>query len=555
MTLVTRPTLGVVLTELGPEAKLLVGPEGALSRPVVGASIWTGRAPVSDPQVALVVTWIDRPADLSALLEALTDEPSRILVLTAPCPVPARELTKLAGQHVILHAGGTVDPAHVVLDISRAAEVPDESRTRRLATLQRSLTQALSDPEPLPALLARLKSASNASIALVDKRGRAMHSTGPIPLALLFDSVTRTGADSQMLDVEGWTGVADKVHDPDRPSEYIGWLIMASRRSGFPDQYSVAAIHVATALVEACHRMTLVARQQERAIKSATLEEALALRPIPDDPDLAGRIASFGLDLSQGVRMAVLRPLRASPSTRGLPALEAVGEEISQRLSDAAIPHLISRRERHLVLAMQCSPAMLRRAVVAVDSVREIQVGVGRIATRVGELPDSHRDARLAMQTLQRQRRGPRMLAYEDFDFAMRLFAEVGIERMNDWASTFLRPIADRPVLLDGLREYFKHSQNMNAAADALNIHHNSLRYRLAKIEEALDLSLRDPGALASLFLATTALEHETGSAGTLPSGRGGSDQPADVEAPRQVQAHGDPFPHRLGVVLSPERS
>ncbi|WP_270887975.1 PucR family transcriptional regulator [Pedococcus sp. 5OH_020] len=547
------PSLGVVLTELGPEAKVLVEREDSLALPVAGASIWAGRALAPDPQVILVVANGEEGDELQALLSRLPDEPQRILVLTSPSPLPTPELQRLAGRHTVLEAGGTVDPADVVLAVSRAAGAPAENVTRRLATLQRSLTQALAASEPLPALLGRLRSASNAHVALVDKQGRSLHATGPVPLSLLFEEISRTGADSQMLDVDGWRGVADKIHDPDRPGEYIGWLIVTSRRSDFPDQYSAAAVHVAAALVEACYRMTLVARQQERAIKAAVLEEALALRRVPDDPDLAGRAASFGLNVAEGVRIAILKPLRAAPTARGAPALEATAEDLAQALRDASIPHLLSRRERHLVVAVQCSPAMLKRAVVASPSIPNTLIGVGRVALSIGEIPLSHGDARLAIRTLQRGPRGPRVLGYEDFDFAMRLFSEVGVERMGVWARDFLRPLVDRPALLEGLSAYFRHSQNMNAAADALSIHHNSLRYRLAKIEELLNVSLREPATFSSLFLASTALEHEMGTT-NVPTVRGAAERPVDVDAPHQFHGYSDPSLEQLGVVLSPER-
>jgi sugar diacid utilization regulator len=549
----TLPSLGVVLTELGPEAKVLVGPEDSLALPVATASIWVGRAPAPDAQVILVVADGDSRRELESLLAALPAEPQRIVVLTSPCPLKLSELPTVAGRHTIIEAGTAVDPADVVLAVSRAVGAPAENVTRRLATLQRSLTQALGASEPLPALLARLRSASNAHVALVDNRGRALHATGPVPLSVLFEEISRTDADSQMLDIDGWRGVADRIHDPDRPGEYIGWLLVTSRRSNFPDQYSAAAVHVAAALVEACHRMTLVARQQERAIKASVLEEALALRRIPENPDLAGRAASFGLNLDEGVRIAILKPLHASPSVRGLPALEAFAEELAQSLRDASIPHLLSRRERHLVVAVQCSPAMLKRAVVASSSAPNTLIGVGRTAMSVGEVPLSHGDARLALRTLQRAARGPRLLAYEDFDFAMRLFSEVGVERMTVWARDFLRPLVDRPALLEGLSAYFAHSQNMNAAADALSIHHNSLRYRLAKIEELLNLSLREPAAFSSLFLASTALEQEMG-ATSAPTAGATSERPVDVDAPHHFQDYGDPSPDQLGVVLGPER-
>lgn len=554
MSLLTRPTLGVVLTELGPDAMLLAGPDDALSRPVQGASVWIGRPTNDDRDFIVVISGARRRDDLERVLASLPMGESRMLALTDPCPVPQRDLGSIAGGHTIVQAGNGVDPAEVVLAISRALQAPTENFTRRLATLQRTLNQALGAPDPLQALLRRLKSTTNANVVLVDKRGETLNSTGPVPLSRMFDTVSRAGADSQLLDIEGWKGVADKINDPDRPGEYIGWLIATSRRPDFPDQYSAAAVHLTAALVEACHRMTFVARQQEQAIKAAVLEEALALRRVPDDPDLTGRMASFGVNIDDGVRIAVVRLVRPTRSSRALPALETIAEELSQALRDASIPHLLSRRERLLVLAVQCSPAMLRRAIVASDTIPDSRIGIGRIATSVGEIAYSHGDARLALQTLLRRAKGPRLLAYEDFDFAIRLFSEVGVDRMNAWAHDFLQPLKERPTLLEGLRAYFQHSQNMNAASDALNIHHNSLRYRLAKVEEILSLSLREPAALASLFLALTALEHDA-TTSTRPSIQPSEPTgPVDVDAPHRLQIHESPSVSQLGVVLSPDR-
>ncbi len=124
---------------------------------------------------------------------------------------------------------------------------------------------------------------------------------------------------------------------------------------------------------------------------------------------------------------------------------------------------------------------------------------------------------------------------------------------MTVWANEFLRPVVERPALLEGLSTFFKHEQNMNTAAHALSIHHNSLRYRLAKVEEILSLSLRDPAALSSLFLALTALEHESGSV-SFPSARQDLGKPADVDAPYHLQEYAHPSPDQLGVVFSPER-
>jgi sugar diacid utilization regulator len=98
-------------------------------------------------------------------------------------------------------------------------------------------------------------------------------------------------------------------------------------------------------------------------------------------------------------------------------------------------------------------------------------------------------------------------MTYEDFDFATRLFADVGLDRMVEWANDFLSPLAERDTLMDGLRAYFEADQNINLAAESLNIHHNSLRYRLSKVEELLTINLKQPASVSSIFLALTAID------------------------------------------------
>jgi hypothetical protein len=128
---------------------------------------------------------------------------------------------------------------------------------------------------------------------------------------------------------------------------------------------------------------------------------------------------------------------------------------------------------------------------------------------------------------------------------------------MTRWAQDFLSPLEERDALLDGLRSFLEHDQNINVAATALNIHHNSLRYRLAKVEELLQASLRDPATISSVFLALTALDMaQVGGRRSLPGGaRKGTHVVADIEAPRAAAGWSDAGEQSgPGVVLSPDR-
>lgn len=543
-------SVDALLRDLGPGARL-VTERGAPGLTLVGACLLRGDDPPLAPEMVLVTHQLGAE-ELIAALARLPQEPSRVVVLTGAVTVEDDEIRAAARGHVVISATD-VDPATVILAVSGIQHLSNDAATRRLTNLQRTLTQVLGDREPVVALLNRLKGICNATVALVDKHGRTVHSTGPLPLTSLFEAINQTSAETQLFDVDGWTGVADRIHDVSHQGGYTGWLVVTARRDGFPGTYEASAVHVAAALVEASQQMTAVTQEQERAVRAAVLEEALALEPMPAHPELAGRVASLGLTWSEELRAVVLQPVRSSRGDRGRPVSE-VADAVSRGLNDAAVPHLVSMRDRFVTFLVQGSPSTVRRAVTTVGKgLPAVHIGVGRRIGSVGEVPTSFHDAQLAVQILGRSGRASGLKSYEEFDFATRLFSDVGTSRMTHWARTFLAPLDGREPLLEGLSLFFQHAQNMNSAADALSIHHNSLRYRLAKVEELLEVSLRDPSAVASIFLALAALELEQTNA---PERRAQQSRtgPADVDAPRSVRDVQSASFDNLGVVYAPDR-
>jgi purine catabolism regulator len=65
-----------------------------------------------------------------------------------------------------------------------------------------------------------------------------------------------------------------------------------------------------------------------------------------------------------------------------------------------------------------------------------------------------------------------------------------------------LAVIKERPPLYEALCCYFDVDLDVARAARALHLHPNSLRYRLAKVEELIGASLRRPATIANLYLA-----------------------------------------------------
>jgi sugar diacid utilization regulator len=552
----TSIPLGTVLADLGPAARLIAGDESQLSRQVLAPVILLEPEDLpEDPTVIVVCPQLDRIVDLAAFFDQL-GQPSRVLFITSRIPALIDRVQTLAGSHLVVAVDETLNVADVVVAISRSMQVPEESVSRRLASLQRALSQAMTDPEPIPALLSRLAHVCNATAALVDRSGHSVHATGPIPMSLLFDEIARTEADSQKVDADGWRGVAARISAPGEAESHFGWLIVTARRPNFPDAYATSAAHVAATLVEASQRMAVAARQQERAIRTAVLEEALALRREPHNPELAGRISAFGLSFADELRTIVFRPLRSSVASRSLPGMDDLSEMLGKALESQSIAFLMTTKDKTVTITAQCSVQSFRRVIVAEGSkLPGAHIGIGRSVHALGDILDSYQDAQLAVRTLRRNSRGPKLMAYEDFDYATRLFADVGFDKMIMWAQEFLKPLEGRELLVEGLQTYFEHAQNINAAADFLDIHHNSLRYRLSKAEEILGINLREPGAVSSVFLALTALElgrlqqPRPRSSGEAARSR----KPSDVEA-TDVLPYARPMVERPGVVHAPTR-
>ncbi|MFF3380630.1 PucR family transcriptional regulator [Streptomyces sp. NPDC002680] len=507
----TGCTLGDLLGNERLRLTLLVDRAGAESRPVHGARLALGGAGLTEVGEDVVLVAATRPATGSDLLGGVADAlelpGSRVIAVRLPPGAPPKGLERAVGRHILLGLPDDVDPTELIAEIARSTARADETPTRRLTSLQRSLTQALTEPDPLRALTARVAKICNAVVTLVDSHGGVEHASGPLPLSLLFPEIARTQSEAQRFTVEGWYGMAVRIATSASAGERTGWLVAAGRRPAFPDQYSEAALYIAASLAETSLQIELAAQRQERAVRSAVLEEALALRLERHDAELAGRIASLGLSFEQETRVVVAEPALGVTTARDVAALESLHAGLQRTLVGEGLPHLLVLRESALVGLVQASSSAVRRAFVKAGTPTEgLVLGIGRDTAGVGHVVDSYHDAQLALRVLRRDGTGRRLMAYEEFDFATRLFSDVGLDRMGEWARELLRPLEDNQTMLATLSTYFEHRQNIMTAADALAVHHNSLRYRLSKIESALDLSLRDPSAVSSLFLALTAL-------------------------------------------------
>ena len=202
--------------------------------------------------------------------------------------------------------------------VARSSLSSDLHSYQRLTSIQRHLVDALREPEPRQAMVARLARMLDAGVLVLDGP-----SAGAVPDA---ERVRRRVAEREFED-DGW----HVVTVPIPPS---GWLAVAARRR-VPLARAAAAATVP--LLAATERLAEHAREQERAVRAALFDELLELTPGAETRGLAARAASFGVTFP--ARVWVANDGAAAPGAAGAAPAGLVtrrGERVVALVPDGA---------------------------------------------------------------------------------------------------------------------------------------------------------------------------------------------------------------------------
>lgn len=418
-------------------------------------------------------------------------------------------IERLADQGIASYSmPETVRLADVVETIAQAQAAPDATRFQRLLHMQEQLVEALMDDPPVESLVRKLASLTGGIAGVADDRGDVEAASGVLPFVLLRQEAGRAGAMNGVIEVAGWTAIGRRLRS--LPGEPARWLFVARRQPTFATTYVQAAARVTASLLDGARRINEIAADQDLVTRAFVLREALETEPYENADLLATRAGALGIDFSTEARIVEIRRSRTLNSGAGAqPLRDAIlaafaSAHLLVLEHDGGATVLVQSDANSLDLAL----AKLMRAVPA------LLVGIGRPLRRIGEARVSWHDATLAAQTAQRTTGNP-IMRYDDFDLGTRLLADVDRTDMSYWVEELLAPLRDRPILLEALAAYFDQNLDIMRAAKQLDLHHNTMRYRLAKIEETLGGPIQSPARIASLHLALSV--DETQRAGSKP--------------------------------------
>jgi purine catabolism regulator len=173
---------------------------------------------------------------------------------------------------------------------------------------------------------------------------------------------------------------------------------------------------------------------------------------------------------------------------------------IEDSLAAARVPFLVARREDWIAGIIQGGDEATVHLLPERAREFALAVGLGRSIRTLGDAAQSMADARVALEHASHN--GATIVRFDDLDPASWLLASCGQAVATQKIVEVLDPLREQAPLLETLRIYFVVNMNVAEAARRLNVHRNTVRYRLARIEELLDMRLNAPRTIANLHLA-----------------------------------------------------
>lgn len=371
------------------------------------------------------------------------------------------------------------------------------SRLERSAAIHDRFTRIVLSGGGLRQIAEALASLIGRPVTIVDAQGVGGWQTGrdaPEPTASI-------GAHVQPIQVGG---------------DYYGSILVSDGEGGLGSD-RLEAIEYAATVAALRQVQTRAVGEADRRFQAVCLEE-LVTGHVTDRSVLMERATAFAWDLTtpRAVLLAEVEAMTGRPFT----TLAGTPEEaaLRHRLADAARASLgagaiIWERSREiaaLIAVERPDEARDAGAALQADAARRmpgsvVGVGIGRPASDPLDLGISYGEARRAL-TIGRWAHGPGRLSLFDDLGLDRLLVSVATPDIEAYCLAVVGPLEAYDSkhgtnLVETLEAYLA-SRNAALAARQLFVHYNTLKNRLARIEEIIGPYLDDPERCLSLSVA-----------------------------------------------------
>lgn len=362
---------------------------------------------------------------------------------------------------------------------------------QRLMAMQRYLMDALGQELPQRTAIERLAALLGGEIALLDQAGRVVEQTGPVPEAELRAAMEARRAMQFDVVIDGKTWLGASIAGLPQ-----GWVV-ASFSSATSRHFAKAGLQAIVPLLTAIARLAKAQLTQRRAARQAIFDELAATGP---SRALTAQLHHLGIDEANGLTVAAI----SNAAGRADDALQHTVEGI---LEDRGAPYVARRSADRVMVLHGGSADVVAGAFAAVLDLAStpLRIGLGDTVRRLDAVSRCSREAEFACAfAVSHAREGVVWFASQPAGSA--ILAEVPLDRLVPHAEKLFDHLNDlQPTSEETLRVLFANDMSITRTAQDLHLHANSLRYRLARIEEEIGGSIREPRLISLLYLALRA--------------------------------------------------
>ena len=398
----------------------------------------------------------------------------------------------------------------------RNAQLYDQSQ--RLIRIHQALSDAALQKDSVKSVIQTLSNLLSCSVYLLDTAGRTLDSHIQ-DIQLDHESITAIvrQAKSSFHSLTGPNSLI--IEQPDHQiicsaiisnQILVGILAIVRPSEKTYDTIDHIAIERATTLLELAISTLEIQRMNKFYLRTALLHQLLFQGE--QEAILGERAKHLGIDLWKPYRLIISMCMTDTLPPSQQEIVNRMLRSIQLALDVTKFP-MSTVDNTCLVTAIPEQENLMARAE-EMHAVIEAALPHTKVLTVISEPCNKPKDYRNeffkcknALSWHSRLGRDETILWAKSFGLAGLLFDVSNLEAIKAFCVETLGPLTQTENrqtgnLLDTLKTYLENESELRATASSLHIHYNTLRYRLERIEQLLQINLNDPGTRQALRLA-----------------------------------------------------
>ncbi|OAB40805.1 CdaR family transcriptional regulator [Paenibacillus glacialis] len=312
------------------------------------------------------------------------------------------------------------------------------------------------------------------NINVMDENGMIIGSGDPIRIGTIHKGAQKAIADRNIYEVyEDGEGMKPGVNEPIvMNNEIIGVVGI----TGHPDEVRPFSQLLKVTVALLIEQERSIRRVEDKRINKAKFYHELSYRQAPYDREFVDRARGYGLDLSKNTRVILLQG-----KIHGKGIRVALEHEPFWNLEDDKTVFYVTDTHKY---------TQLMEKLLTIEPT--VKIGVGQEETLASR---SLEQANGALEIGSKINPNQLINVYDDLQFLILLSqftSRLGVDHYS-----VLEKSGDKLGLIETLQAYIAEDGDHNQTVASLNIHRNTLNYRLNRIKQ---LTGKDPRAFLDLF-------------------------------------------------------